>query len=110
MLASTQDLRHLTRNFVKLAGDYVGVESPIFLSMETWPCHIDNFERQYDKSFVKDPFFEVYLMDHIRKRVQVFLHSCNTTAIEDVELESLAEFGGLHKKVERGEWLTLTPG
>ena len=31
------------------------------------------------------------------------------TAIEDVELGALAEFGGIHKKVERGEWLTSTP-
>ena len=49
-------------------------------------------------------------MDFIQKRVQLFLHSCNTTAIEDVESGSLAEFGGLQKNVERGDWLTLTPG
>ena len=46
-------------------------------------------------------------MDLIHKHVQVFLHSCNTTAIEDVDLGGLAEFGGLQKKVERGDWLTL---
>ena len=27
-----------------------------------------------------------------------------------MESGALAEFGGLQKKVERGEWLTLTPG
>ena len=48
-------------------------------------------------------------MNWIHKRVQVFLHSCNTTAIEDVESGALAEFGGLQNKVERGEWLTSTP-
>ena len=48
-------------------------------------------------------------MDRIHKHVQVFLHSCNTTAIEDVELGALEEFGGIQKKVEIGEWLTLTP-
>ena len=30
------------------------------------------------------------------------------TDIEDVELGALAKFGGLQKKVERGEWLTST--
>ena len=46
VLASTQDLRHLMRNFVKLAGYYLGEEIPILLSMGTWPRHIDRFERQ----------------------------------------------------------------
>ena len=32
------------------------------------------------------------------------------TAIEDVQSRSLAEFGGLQKNMEIGEWLTLTPG
>ena len=41
-------------------------------------------------------------MDWIQKRVQVFLHSCNTTAIEDVESGALEEFQGLQKRVERG--------
>ena len=45
ILASTQDLRHSTRNFVKLAGDYLSEESPIFLSMGTWPRRIDRFEQ-----------------------------------------------------------------
>ena len=48
-------------------------------------------------------------MDRIHKHVQVFLHSCNTTAIKDVESGSLVEFWGLQKKVERGECLTSTP-
>ena len=109
VLASTQDLRHLTRNFVNLAGDYMGEEIPICLSMGSWPRHIDRFERQYDKAFARDPLFKADLMDRIHKRVHVFLHSCNTTAIKDVELGGLAEFGGIHKKVERGEWLTLMP-
>ena len=86
MLASTQELGHSTRNSVKLAGDYLGSESPIYLSMETWLRHIDRFERQYDKAYENDPLFREDLMDHIHKHVQVFLHSLNTTAIEDVEL------------------------
>ena len=78
--------------------------------MVTWPRRIDRFKRQYYKAFEKDPLFGADLMDHIQKRVQVFLHSCNTTAIEDMELGSLKEFRGLHKRVERGEWLALTLG
>ena len=58
---------------------------------------------------MRDPIFGADLMDQIHKRMQVFLHSCNTTAIMDVEPGALAEFGGLQKKIERGEWLTLMP-
>ena len=47
-------------------------------------------------------------MDRIHKRVQVFLHFCNTTAIEEVESVALEEFGGLQKRVERVEWITST--
>ena len=76
--------------------------------MRTWPRHIDRFERQYDKAFAKDPLFGADFMDRIHKHVQVFLHSCNTTAIEDVESGALIEFGGIQNKAERGEWLDLT--
>ena len=48
-------------------------------------------------------------MDRIHKRVQVFLHSCITTEIEDVESGALEEFWGLQKRIERGEWLTSMP-
>ena len=77
VLASTEDLRYSTRNFVTLAGDYLGEEIPIFLPMGTWPSHIDRFKRQYDKAFAKDPLLGADLMDHIHKSVQVFLHPCN---------------------------------
>ena len=98
----TQDLHRLTQNFVKLVGDYLVDESPICLLMGKWPRHIDRFERKYDKAFAKDPLFGADLMDRIHKRVQVFLHSCNTTPIKDVEWRDLADFGGIHKKGERG--------
>ena len=62
------------RNFVKLAGDYLGEGSPVCISMALWPRHIDRFERQYDKAFARDPLFGADLMDKIHKRVQVFLH------------------------------------
>ena len=109
VLASTQELRHLTCNFVKLAWDYLGEESPICLLMGWWPRHIDRFKRKHDKAFARDSIFRADLMDRTHKCVQVFLHSCNTTSIEEVESGALAEFGGLQKRVERGEWLTLTP-
>ena len=102
VIVSTQELSNSTRNFVKLAWDYLGEESPICLLMGTWPRHIDRFNRQYDKAFARDTLFGTYFMDRIHKRVQVFLHSCNTNAIEDVESGSLAEFGGIQNKVERG--------
>ena len=81
-LTSTQELRHLTRKCVKLTGDYLGEESPICLSMGTWTLHIDRFERKYNKAFAMDLLFGADLMDRIYKRMQVFLHSYNTTAIE----------------------------
>ena len=77
--------------------------------MGSWLRHIDRFERKYDKTFARYPLFGADLIDRIYKRVQVLLHSCNTTSIKEVELGALAEFGGLKKKVERGEWLTSTP-
>ena len=77
--------------------------------MGTWPRHIDRFERQYNKAFARDPLFRADLMDCIHKLVQAFSSSCNTTAIEDVDLGAIVEFGGVHKKVERREWLTSTP-
>ena len=77
--------------------------------MGSWPCHIDRFKRQYDKDFARDLIFGADLMDQIHKRVQVFLHYCNTIAIKEVESGALAEFGGIQKKEERREWLTSTP-
>ena len=109
MLTSTQELRHSTRNFVQHAGDYPGEGSPVCVKKALWPRHIDRFERQYDKAFSRDPLFGAELMDWIHKRVKVFLHSCNTTAIEDVESGALEEFWVPQKRVEGGEWLTSMP-
>ena len=71
--------------------------------------HIDRFERQYNKAFARDPLFGADLIDRIHKRVKVFLHSCNTTEIEEVDSGSLEEFRGLQKRVERGKRITSTP-
>ena len=91
MLTSTQELRHSTRNFVKLVGDYLGEGSPVCLLMASWPRHIDRFDWKYDKSFAGYPPFGADLMDRIHKCVQVFLHSCNTTSIEEVESGALED-------------------
>ena len=91
----SQELRHGKKNFVKLLGDYLGEESSLCRSMAIWPRHIDRFERQYDKSFSKDHIFVVDLIDTIHKRLHVFLHSCNTMDIEDIESVTLVEFSSL---------------
>ena len=77
--------------------------------MATWNLHIDLFEWQYDKAFARDPILGEDLMDRIHKRVKVILHYCNMTPMKDLESGFLSEFGGIQKKVERGEWLTLMP-
>ena len=67
------------KKFVKLAGDYMGEESLICRSMETWLHHIDRFKQKHDKEFVKDHIFREELVVRIHKRMQVFLHCCNKT-------------------------------
>ena len=109
MLTSTQELRHSTRNFVKLVGDYLQEGSPVCVVIASWPRHIDCFERQYNKAFARYPLLGADFMDQIHKHVQVFLQSCNTTAIKDVESGTLEEFHGLQKRVERGECMRSMP-
>ena len=41
VLTSTQELRHSTRNFVKLVGDCLGGGSPVCVSVASWLRHID---------------------------------------------------------------------
>ena len=76
--------------------------------MATWSCHISRLERKYDKEFSKYPIFRADLVDSMNKQVQVFLHLCNTTDIEYIELGALFEFRSLQKRIERGEWLRTT--
>ena len=77
--------------------------------MAIWTFHIDRFERQYEKTFFKDPLFGADLIEIIHRRVQVFLYYRYTTEIEEVDLGALTKFGYLQKRIERGEWLTITP-
>ena len=95
MVKTSQELRHSTKNSLKLVGDYLGEDIPLRCSMAIWPRHIDRFERQYDKSFSKDHIFGVDLIDTIHKRFHVFLHSCNTVDIEDIDSVNLVEFRSL---------------
>ena len=60
--------------------------------MATWPHHIDNFKRQYEKAFAGNPFFGVYLVGCIHKWVKVFLHSFNMNCIYEVDKGALLEF------------------
>ena len=57
--------------------------------MVTRPCHIDCFERQYDKAIAGDRIFGAYIVDRRQKRVQELLHSCNMVPLEDVEVGAL---------------------
>ena len=77
--------------------------------MVTWPHHIDCFKHQYSKAFAEHRFFGEDILDWIHKRVQFFLHSCNRMSLEDVETVSLAEFGGLQRRLERCEWIKPPP-
>ena len=79
VLKASQELWNRTKNFVKIAGDYMGEESLLCRSMATWLHHIDRLEQKYDKKSVKDPIFREDLIVSIHKRVQVSLHFCNKT-------------------------------
>ena len=77
VLTSTPELHHSTRNFFRLAGEYLREGSHVCIMIASWPRHIDRFERKYDKAFSWDPLFGADIMDWIHKRVQVFLSVLN---------------------------------
>ena len=70
---TAQELRHITRNSVRLTRDYLGTEGPLSRAMVTWPRHIDLFERKYDKAFTGNRLFGADIVDRIYKQVQFFL-------------------------------------
>ena len=82
-----------------MLSNYLETGGPLSRTMDTWPCHIDHFERQYDKAFAGHRLFGVDTVDRIHKRVQVFLHSCNTTSLGDVEKGALVDFVELEIQV-----------
>ena len=91
----TQELLHRTQKFMQLSGDYLGKDRHLFQAMATWPRHIDCFERKYDKAFVGDHLFSADIVNIIHKRVQVFLHLCNMTPLNNFETGELMEFKDL---------------
>ena len=95
MVTTSEELCHSMKNFVKLVGDYLGKGKPLCQSMETWPLHVDHFERQYNNVFEKDHLFGEELVKRIHNQVQVLLHYCNTTYIGYIELGALSKFRSL---------------
>ena len=85
VVATIQELCQITRKCVRLAGDYLGTKDPLSREIAAWPHHIDCFERQYDKTFAVHRLFRVEIVDRIHKRIQVFMHICNTTSLKDEE-------------------------
>ena len=85
VVTMTQELYNSTRNFVRVSGDYLSAGRPLSQAMATWPIHIDRFERQYDKALSVNRLLGTDLVDHTHNRVQVFLHSFNTTSLYGVE-------------------------
>ena len=77
--------------------------------MDTCPQHIDRPDHQYNKSFVGNPFCGADIVYRIHKWVKFFLHSFNTTCLEDVEMVSPSEFNKIQRCVELVKWITSTP-
>ena len=85
------------------------MEESLYQEMEKWPRHIYGFEPQYAKAFAGQRLFRAYITDRIHKQVKVFLHSCNTMSLEDVETGELAEFEELQRQAERGGCINPPP-
>ena len=79
MVTTMQEIRHITRNSVRVDGDYLGDEGTLIQTMATWPHHIDNFKRKYDYAFAVNTFFGADLVYRTHKWVQVLLQLCNMT-------------------------------
>ena len=75
VVANTQELQHSKGNFMQMTGHYLGMEVTLSRVIATWSCHIDRFERQYDKASARQRIFGADIVEIIHKRVQVFLHS-----------------------------------
>ena len=95
-----QELWNSTRKFVRLAGDYLGLDGSLSQAMKTWPHHTDRFERKYNKAFAGKCLFGDNIVDQTHKRVHLFLNSSKMTSIDGVNTVALAEFGELQRRVE----------
>ena len=109
MVTTTQDIRHSIRNFLSVDGNYLRDEGTLIRAMATRKCYIDRFEQQYDKVFTGNPFFSTYLVNHIHKQVQGFLHSYNITFLDNTKTGLLSKFRKIQRCVEWGRWVTSTP-
>ena len=69
----------------------MGDEGTSSQSTATYTHRVDRFKRQCNKSFTGNPFFGEDLSDRIHKRVQVFLISCNTACLDNVDMGALSD-------------------
>ena len=53
MVNTSQEISHRTKNFMKLAGEYMVEEILLRCSIATRPHYIEHFDRQYNKAFTK---------------------------------------------------------
>ena len=95
--------------FLGLAVYYLIPDGTLSQAMETWPRHIDRFEWQFDKAFTGRRLFGEEILDQTRKRLQVFLHRCNTISLEDINTSALLGFGEPQLRSKRGEWVIPQP-
>ena len=109
VVTPNQDLWNDTRNFLRLAGDYIIPDSPLSKVVEKRPRHIDRFDKKYDKAFTGNLLLGAGIVDRVDNRVQIFLHSCNTTSLDDIDTGTMSEFGKINWRVEQGKWVTPPP-
>ena len=109
VVTTTQELWNRTRNSVRFFGDYLINKGPINWAMATWIWNIDRFEWKYDKAFAGINFFGMYIIDRIKKTVQVFLKLCNMKFWYNMDTRALLEFQKIQQRVEWGKWITYTP-
>ena len=109
VVTTHQELLHIIRNSMRLELDYLGTYGPLSQVMEICPHHIDRFEWKFDQDFSGNRIFGTGIVDWIRKMVQMFMHSFNTTSLDDVKTGALTEFRELQWQVDNYERFTPPP-
>ena len=87
----------------------MGDKGTLSHTMDTWSRPFEHFKRKYGKAFMGNPLFTANMVDRIHKRVQIFLHSCNTPCLYNVVTGALLYFRELQRCVERVKWMTSIP-
>ena len=77
--------------------------------MATWTIHIDLFEWKYDNAFAGNNFLVTNIVNHIHKQVQLSLHSCNITCLDNVDTGYLLQFEELWRIMEWVNCVLHTP-